>query len=172
MIVLRINKERNSSCSYFNNSRTSEVRMAGANAQKISTVNVDHSSGDIYSGSFFEPDIMLPEQFNALEQIGIDGGERKLMAAILSDGVEAFLEQVHNHMTGKATRLDAIDWVEVKDSEYVFSFDNVCSALGINPEFLRLGLSRYVTSLKSARIKNELDKITWKKIRRPRSSNL
>ncbi len=143
--------------------------MAGTNAQAKSTVNVEYGSSDIYSGSFFEPDIMLPEQFNSPDQIGIDGGERKLMAAILSDGVEAFLEQVHNHISGNSTRLDAIDWVEDKDSAYVFSFDNVCSALGINPEYLRLGLFRYVASLKAAKIKNELDKLTWKKIRRPRS---
>ena len=143
--------------------------MASSNALAVGRFGSDMNSGDVYSGSYFEPDIMLPEQFNARDEDGVDGGERKLMAAILSDGIEAFLDQANQYVKGNPSRLDALDWVDSKDSTYVFSFDNVCQALGINPEYLRLGLTRYVASVKNAKKNNLAPQITpWKKIRRPR----
>jgi hypothetical protein len=139
--------------------------MAGVNTQAL-----DRFEGDIYSGSYFEPDIMLPEQFNSKDEDGIDGGERKLMAAVLSDGVEAFLDQASSYVKGYSSRLDAIEWVESSDNSYVFSFENVCSSLGISPDYLRLGLSRYLQAIKKSKMQSgDANKITpWKKIRRPR----
>ncbi len=43
--------------------------------------------------NLFEPDVLLPSQFNSCVENGIEGGERKLMAAILSDGIEAYIAQ-------------------------------------------------------------------------------
>lgn len=153
--------------------------MASSNLRALSFIGNDMSSGDMYSGAFFEPDIMLPEQFNSQDESGVDGGERKLMAAILSDGIEAFMEQVQHFVNSAGSKggfhkHDAIDWVENKDASYVFSFDNVCTSLGIDPEYLRYGLTRYVQSLKKA-YRNNLtlgehgEVTTWKKIRRPRT---
>lgn len=120
-----------------------------------------------YTSDYFEPDIMLPDQYNARRVAGVDGGERKLMAALLSDGVQAYLEQAINYVRGTNTRIDAIEWVENKDSVYIFSFDNVCGSLGINPEYLRVGLARYI--LKSKNKKKGLEPFpVWKRIRRPR----
>lgn len=144
--------------------------MAGSNTQAIESYGSEMYSGDIYSGSYFEPDIMLPEQFNSKDEEGIGGGERKLMSAILSDGIEAFIEQANNYVKGLYSKFDAIDWVENRDLTYVFSFDNVCTSLGIDPEYLRHGLTRYVHSIKKAKRTNNLHQVTeWKKIRRPRT---
>ncbi len=52
-------------------------------------------------------------------------------------------------------------------SDYIFSFDNVCGSLGINPEYLRVGLARYI--LKSKNKKKGVEAFpVWKRIRRPR----
>lgn len=154
----------------------------------LSSQTLDRWETESYSGSFFEPDVLLPSQFMSKEEEGLGGGERRLMAAILSDGVEAYLEQAGCYVKGVSTRVDAIEWVEARDASYVFSFENVCSGLGINPEYLRLGLTRYVHAIREAR-KAELRRASgrspsapdakgvsepqvlapkWKKIRRPR----
>lgn len=133
----------------------------GANAVSI-------YSADTYSG-FFEPDVMLPSQFLVPNEGGLGGGERKLMAAILSDGIEAYIAQCTNPLADKRKPInDAREWVETEDDEYVFSFDNVCEALGINPRYLRIGLFRYVAGVEEGRICGKNPKTSWKKIRRPR----
>ena len=120
----------------------------------------------------FEPDFMLPSQFLVPDEQGLTGGERRLMAAILSDGVEAYIA----HSTAPQARAfgaargrsDAQEWVETVDESYVFSFDNVCESLGIDPHYLRLGLARYIGCIKEARESGANPKASWKKIRRPR----
>lgn len=131
--------------------------------------NLARESSDSY-GSLFEPDVMLPSQFFGDGDSGLEGGERKLMAALLSDGVEAYINQsmlVADNARVKNT--DALEWIETEDYSYVFSFDNVCQCLGINPEYLRLGLDRYVRAINERRENGEITrKSAWKKIRRPR----
>ena len=82
------------------------------------------TSSDIYE-TFFEPDVMLPSQFHDADQDGLLGGERRLMAAILSDGIEAYLNDksqavrelsspkaASNVIALKSFRSEAIDWVD------------------------------------------------------------
>ncbi len=129
--------------------------------------SVYNNSGDSL-GSFLEPDIMLPSQLLSPDEEGLDAGERKLMAAILSDGIEAYIHQSLNSETHKSrVRQEIIDWIETEDTEYIFSFDNVCESLGINPEYLRLGLYRYIAAAKKNKEENTSTE-SWKKIRRPR----
>lgn len=132
----------------------------------------------------FEPDFMLPSQFLVPDEQGLTGGERRLMAALLSDGIEAYIAHqtslrtvaAVNVATGSTTgafsgnrgRCDAQEWVDTVDESYVFSFDNVCESLGINPHYLRLGLSRYIACIREARESGSNPKASWKKIRRPR----
>ena len=116
------------------------------------------------SGSLLEPDVLIPSSFRRSKEPGLDEGERRLMTAILSDGVEAYISQ----MTGTRSRLlsgkiDAKAWVEVENQDYVFSFDNVCESLGLNPKYLRAGLRRYVEAANK-----EGKGSGWRKIRRPR----
>lgn len=128
------------------------------------------SSGFAGEGSsgFLEPDVVLPGHFFASCDKGVAGGERKLMAALLSDGIEAFITQSVGYATGKTRKTDAIDWVETVDYSYVFSFDMVCDSLGLNPTYLRLGLARYVAAINRSLKSGEAPDLVWKKIRRPR----
>ena len=132
----------------------------------------------------FEPDFMLPSQFLVPDEQGLTGGERRLMAALLSDGIEAYIAHLISPrasygvsgdkaesagaFAGNRGRCDAQEWVDTVDESYVFSFDNVCESLGINPHYLRLGLSRYIACVRAARESGEAPKAGWKKIRRPR----
>ena len=65
-------------------------------------------------------------------------GERRLMLAVLEDGIRTLLK--HAHATGgRAARLrrEALDWLVVSDYSEVFAFERVCEALTIEPDRLR-----------------------------------
>ena len=123
---------------------------------------------DSYS-SVFEPDVVLPGQFFAGLESGLRGGERRLMAAVLSDGIEAYIAQCASlRALAVEAESDAWEWVHTRDYSYVFSFDNVCESLGINADYLRLGLTRYVEAIRQRRASGQPVGSIWKKIRRPR----
>ena len=113
--------------------------------------------------SLFEPDVVLPSQYFGTRKIGLKGGERRLMAALLSDGIEAYILLCTARKSTERT--DDQEWVETPNPDYVFSFDNVCECLGIDAEYLRLGLKKYVAA---AMLQGDASAKVWKKIRRPR----
>jgi hypothetical protein len=138
----------------------------------MSYENYAQAQFDMVAG-IFEPEAVMPEQFHASIEPGVHGGERRLMAALLSDGVEAYIAQVTKsnsssqiEVAAQPSTSDAVDWVETRDYSYVFSFDMVCQSLGIDADYLRLGLNRYIQAMSSAE-SAESGKV-WKRIRRPR----
>ena len=132
------------------------------------TTNFLAAYGFDSSSSVFEPDVMLPSQYLIPDEQGLSGGERRLMAALRSDGIEAYINQAIAQLSGNLRRAraksDVCEWIELKDDSYVFSFDNVCECLGIDPEYLRLGLFRYIEVVS----RKQSEGAAWKKIRRPR----
>ena len=76
------------------------------------------------------------------------GPERGLLSALLFDGVQSFISYMLASTPQERTRyVEAHNWVMEKSSEYAFSFVAVCEGLGINPEYLRLGLITASTAL-------------------------
>lgn len=90
----------------------------------------------------FDPDIVLPAQhFAALQRKKFPSGEHRLLVALIQDAVECF--QKHMHARDSKRRqlfLDAQDWIGSEDDRGVFSFNNVCMLLGMNPDYVRQGL--------------------------------
>jgi hypothetical protein len=78
--------------------------------------------------------------------------ERILMLAVLEDAV-ACLQKYTPSPSSKGTRLfrEAMDWVLTRDDEWLFSFDSVCEALGLDPGYVRRGLIQMVETLAKSR---------------------
>ena len=93
----------------------------------------------------FEPDVLLPLQFyENLRRTHQLEGEKLLMFAILEDAVESYMKYLHAATRPKQRRFrEAEDWIERRDKRWLFSFDNVCEALNIDPEYMRRGLHRW-----------------------------
>lgn len=94
-----------------------------------------------------EPEILLPGQyFELLAGKSILEGEKRLMLAILEDAVSCY-QKYASANRGRALRLyeEAEEWVFEENSPWVFSFESICYALNINPDFLREGLRRWRT---------------------------
>jgi hypothetical protein len=69
--------------------------------------------------------------------------EKKLMLAILEDAVNCFQDH-HWARCGKSKQLfdETQEWI-FGANDWVFGFENVCSALGFDPEYIRVGLARW-----------------------------
>jgi hypothetical protein len=93
----------------------------------------------------FEPDTLLPIQyFEAMRKKLLLEGEKRLILSVLEDAVECFMKCIDSP-TSKGQRLfrDADEWINLEDKHWVFSFDNVCDMLDINPEYMRRGLRQW-----------------------------
>ena len=93
----------------------------------------------------FEPDTLLPIQyFEAMRRKHLLEGEKRLILSVLEDAVECFMKCIDSS-TNKGQRLfrDADEWINLEDKRWVFSFDNVCEMLDVNPEYLRRGLREW-----------------------------
>jgi hypothetical protein len=93
----------------------------------------------------FEPDTLLPIQyFEAMRKKHLLEGEKRLILSVLEDAVECFMKCIDSP-TSKGQRLfrDADEWINLEDKHWVFSFDNVCEMLDINPEYMRRGLRQW-----------------------------
>ncbi|HEY2524366.1 MAG TPA: hypothetical protein VGI29_04860 [Candidatus Binataceae bacterium] len=93
----------------------------------------------------FEPDTLLPIQyFEAMRRKHLLEGEKRLVLSVLEDAVECFMKCIDSP-TNKGQRLfrDAEEWINLEDKRWVFSFDNVCEMLDVNPEYLRRGLREW-----------------------------
>lgn len=100
--------------------------------------------------TIFEPDICMPSQWRAMQQ-GAALPEKRLMLAVLEDGVHTYLRLRHVD-SAYARRLvsDAREWF-ASDATHPFSFAYICDALNIDPQKLRSGLDATTATGLSAR---------------------
>jgi hypothetical protein len=92
--------------------------------------------------SVFQPDTLLSAQFfEARRRKTLLEPEKKLMLAVLEDAVHCFQDN-HWARCGKNRQIfDAAQkWIFEAGRDWVFGFENICSALALNPEYVRGGL--------------------------------
>ena len=97
---------------------------------------------DDFLARIMEPDTVLPSQFYG--KMGLSRqleGEKKLMLAVLKDAVEC-LEKYRRarNSSGRELYHNALEWVEDRNTDWLFSFTNVCDLLGFDPDYLRESL--------------------------------
>jgi hypothetical protein len=93
----------------------------------------------------FQPDVLVSLQYLATYQrkFNLDP-ERLLMLAVLEDAVICFQDNIAATCNRKRTLYrDAEQWILGADRSYLFSFENVCEALGYDAGYLRQGLRRW-----------------------------
>jgi hypothetical protein len=94
---------------------------------------------DDFLARILEPDVFLPSQFYGAAGLSRKlEGEKRLMIAILKDAVEC-LEKYRGARTsaGRSHYESAIEWVKDTDTEWLFSFTNICDLLGFDPDYMR-----------------------------------
>jgi hypothetical protein len=88
-----------------------------------------------------------PVDTGVIEQLfkkEIREGEEGLMLAVLENAIEYFQKYVVGQ-SEREKRLfkEAEEWILEKDSDWFFSFENICETLGLYPDYIRQGLMRW-----------------------------
>ena len=90
------------------------------------------------------PDVILPQQFFGGPRSDSDfSPEKALMLAVLEDAIRCFQEYFRTtRARPRMLSRQAERWIRTRDWNWPFSFNNVCEALGIDPDCMRDALLR------------------------------
>ncbi len=95
--------------------------------------------------SILQPDTLLPAQYlDTIRRENHLDPEKLLMWAVLEDGVARFQKCVSTQDEKEKKPLrEEEEWVLMEQpGDWLFSFDNICETLGLNPGYIRGGLQR------------------------------
>ena len=115
-------------------------------SEKEALMNIQEACSDSDGGFWasegvpFVPDILLPVQVGSAFGRGSRVlGERGLILAILEQALEDYREYSSGHNNyAKRMFADAEAWIFAQDMGwYLFSFENICEALEIEPNYIR-----------------------------------
>jgi hypothetical protein len=87
-----------------------------------------------------ENELLLDEVFKK----NIREGEEALMLAVLRNAVEFFqMYALAKDKKGKELFREAQEWILERNSDWFFSFENICESLALDPNYVRQGLLRW-----------------------------
>lgn len=113
--------------------------------------------------AIFQPDILIEPQFQSTYRRRYHlVPEHVLMLAVLQDAVTCYQEHVLATCKRKqAMHRDAEEWILSSDQSYLFSFENLCEALGYDAGYLRQGLLRWKETALGTRSKKSPTRERW-----------
>ena len=83
--------------------------------------------------------------------------EKKLMLAVLEDAIACFQKYAFTRdRKRKQLFQEAEYWVQDTNSDWPFSFANVCETLGFDPDYLRQGLGQWKAAKLESRAKAKI----------------
>lgn len=93
--------------------------------------------------AIFAPEVILPSQFFSGGPGTTERPEKRLMLAVLQDAVGTLLKHAGSARNGPRRLVrDVEQWINARNADWPFSFDNICAALNLDPAALREGLQR------------------------------
>jgi len=124
---------------------------------------------DLFTGSdigslnrlTFPPDPISRFQYEKVHEakkgLAEHQAERDLLLAVLEDGIACFQGYFSKpSRTNEKLLLETEEWINSND-DGVFSFNNVCETLGLDPDALRTGLRRWQVE--------KIHKVPWERKR-------
>jgi|ERR671925_88733 hypothetical protein len=109
--------------------------------------------------SLFQPDFLLSAQYFGNLRKTLLEPEKKLMFAILEDAISCYQNNLTAHsVRGKRFFEETKSWIVAVGNDWIFSFENVCEALGLNPQYMRQGLLRWAEKYRQ----KHFDREAWK----------
>jgi hypothetical protein len=70
--------------------------------------------------------------------------ERRLVLAILEEAVRSYQRYAYaTNRRGRRLFWETCEWFAEREQPWVFSFENICHALDLDPESIRQGLTRW-----------------------------
>ena len=93
----------------------------------------------------FQPDILVTVQYLSTYRRRFHlQPEQLLMLAVLEDAVVCFQDNITAVSPRKQSLFrEAEEWILDDNNCYLFSFDNICEGLALDPNYVRRGLIRW-----------------------------
>lgn len=94
---------------------------------------------------FHEPDVLCVDEYlHVYQGRPAETPERRLVAAILRDAIDCYVRDCFTKDRHKKRSFrEAEEWFFRDDDYGVFSLENVCGILGIDPGYIRRSLLQY-----------------------------
>jgi hypothetical protein len=95
---------------------------------------------------FGQPDVLLVHEYLQVYQSkSAHAPEMRLIAAVLEDAIGCYLKYYSaQSRRGKRIRNEAEEWIFSREDDWLFSFENICELLKIDPDYIRRIL-RHIT---------------------------
>jgi hypothetical protein len=108
--------------------------------------------GEDRTQAIFVPDTLLPSQHaDRTGRRRLMDGEHRLMVAILEDAIDVYRKQAAARDTRKRHMFeDAETWIEDRATTWIFSFENICAVLDLDPSYVRKGLHAWKRRVQGA----------------------
>jgi hypothetical protein len=97
---------------------------------------------------------LLPVQFlvPARESLKMWSGARRLLFGVLEEAIRSFAQyQGDRTSRGKQLFRETCEWVWSTDRQWLYSFENICEHLHLDPDYLRQGLQRWQHALEGTK---------------------
>ncbi len=92
---------------------------------------------------FYYDPVTSAEYFDSIRRTYPLDSEKRLMLAVLEDAVECYQKYLlARGGKDKALFEEAEEWIWERNERSLFSFENICDALGLVPAWVRAGLLR------------------------------
>jgi hypothetical protein len=113
--------------------------------RRYRTTIAARESKDMSDRGFFEPDVLITEQFVAARRRRATlSSEKRLMLAVLENAVDYYRKYIAaTDRIGRTLFTEAAEWFESTSDEDVFSFENITETLDINPGYFRRGVAAW-----------------------------
>src|SRR5262245_42826478 len=125
---------------------TMHTQTVDAESQAYRPTSAQGSAEEEVAERLLSPASVLPEQFYRCSTGSSHpaSGVRALLWAMLEDAI-ACVQQQALTPSRRHQRLarEAEQWIFADDTTWVFSFLNVCAALGLEPDYLRTKLTQW-----------------------------
>ncbi|HEY7715581.1 MAG TPA: hypothetical protein VIE90_13810 [Candidatus Binatia bacterium] len=107
---------------------------------------------------FHEPDVLCVDEFlHVYQGRPAETPERRLVAAVLRDAIDCYLRDCFTkNRHRKRSFREAEEWFFRSDDFGVFSLENVCGILNIDPGYIRRSLLQYERQQAESRAGAEL----------------
>ena len=111
----------------------------------VKGVNQSNSPWEEKALAVFQPDILVTVQYLSTYRRRFHlQPEQLLMLAVLEDAIICFQDNLTATTPRKQSLFrEAEEWIVDDNKFYLFSFDNICEGLALDPNYVRRGLLRW-----------------------------
>jgi hypothetical protein len=106
----------------------------------------------------FQPDVLASAQYmEKWRYRRSHEPEKMLMCAVLEDAIVCYQRFfLVSTGSGRAAFKEAENWLMHEKSDWPFSFERICEALDLSPDYIRTGLARWRSDAPKQRLKTRL----------------